>query len=93
MRQNFNFNIKINHVLYRRGFGPNRKRKVAVRNFSADFEKNTNTVIMGERYGGKSTLMNIMAGTIYPTLGRVVVNGNIGFCAQVYTQINVFARA
>lgn len=68
---------------FRVGFGPSRKRTVAVRNFSAEFEKNTNTVIMGERYGGKSTLVNIMAGTVYPTLGRVVVNGNVGFCAQV----------
>ncbi|WP_180946891.1 ATP-binding cassette domain-containing protein [Peptostreptococcus faecalis] len=45
------------------------------RNFEIEFEDNTSTAIIGSNGCGKSTLMNIIAGSLIPDEGSIKIEG------------------
>lgn len=78
----------------------NYKEKIAVKNFSVCIKKGESVAILGKNGAGKSTILKIIAGIIYPTSGTVKVNGkkvtllstNVGLESNLTGRENIYLK-
>lgn len=73
-------------------FRLNGRSKVVARNMNATLPAKTAVAILGRNGAGKSSLMNMIAGTMMPDSGRVVSDGSIswpvGFAGCAHPQLS-----
>ena len=69
--------IRLEHLT--KTFILNGHRKVVARDICADFPTGVTVGLLGRNGAGKSTLMNMIAGNIDPSSGRILTDGTISY--------------
>ena len=59
------------------------KKKVAIDNLSFDIHKGEAVAILGKNGAGKSTMLKMISGVTYPTVGSVRVTGRVSALLEV----------
>ena len=63
--------------------------KRALENISFEVNKGECVGIIGDNGSGKSTILKILAGTSYPTLGSIAIDGRVSYILDVSTGFNL----
>ena len=71
------------HKSFARGIWPRRRVNHVLRGVSFELAPSTMVGLVGENGSGKSVLMRIIAGSLKPDAGSIVIGGRLGYCPQI----------
>ncbi len=81
--------IKLENLSYKVSDKETGKEKYILKNLNLEFPKNKVTVITGHNGSGKSTLIKLLMGIIFPTSGKILVNGTDITPLQIQERANM----